>query len=96
MTWRLVVRPLARLQIAEAADWYDAQSRRLGEEFPQAVEQRLEAIGNNPHQHQVPRGDLRRAIVRPFPYLIVYAVSGDEVIIFRCVHARRDQRRLPT
>jgi plasmid stabilization system protein ParE len=95
MTWRLIVRPLARLQIAEAADWYDAQSRHLGDEFLQAVERRLEAIANNPHQYQLLRGDLRRAIVRPFPYLIVYAVSEPEVTVFRCVHARRDQRRWP-
>jgi hypothetical protein len=55
----------------------------------------LEAIANNPHQYQILRGDLRRAIVRPFPYLIVYAISEREVIVFRCVHARRDQRRWP-
>ena len=95
MTWNLIVRPLARLQIGEAADWDDAQSRRLGEEFLKAVEQRLGAIGENPQQYQVLRGDLRRAIVRPFPYLIVYALSEPDVLILRCVHARRDQRRWP-
>jgi plasmid stabilization system protein ParE len=67
----------------------------LGDDFLQAIEQRLETISNNPHQYQLLRGDLRRAIVRPFPYLIVYAISKDEVIVLRCVHARRDQRRWP-
>jgi plasmid stabilization system protein ParE len=94
MTWSLIVRPLARLQIAEAADWYDAQSRHLGDEFLQAVERRLEAIANNPHQYQLLRGDLRRAIDRPFP-TSSSMLSESEGIILRCVHARRDQRRWP-
>ena len=93
MTWKLVVRPRARLQIAEAFDWYNSQAEGLADDFLRDVERSLEVIWHNPYQYQVLRGDLRRATLRRFPYMIVYAVVDDEVIVLRCVHGRRDPRR---
>jgi plasmid stabilization system protein ParE len=95
MTWKLVVRLLARLQIAEAADWYDSQSIGAGDKFLHALDSRVEAICQNPYQYQSLRGELRRATLRPFPYMVIYAVQGDEVVILRCIHGRRDPRQWP-
>jgi plasmid stabilization system protein ParE len=90
MNWELIVRPRARLQIAEATDWYDTQAPGRGDECLHAIEEVINSIGRNPYQY---RGELRRAVLRRFPYLIIYAISGDEVVVLRCVHARRDPRR---
>ena len=93
MNWELIIRPRARLQIAEAIDWYDTQAAGRGDDFLNAIEEVINSIGSNPYQYQVLRGELRRAVLRRFPYLIIYAISGDEVVVLRCVHARRDPRR---
>ena len=93
MSWKPIVRPRARLQIAEATDWYDSQTTGLGEDFLHAFENTLESICRNPYQYEVLRGDLRRAVLHRFPYLVIYAVSEDEVIVLRCVHAHRDPQR---
>jgi toxin ParE1/3/4 len=95
MTWKLAVRPLARLQMAEAADWYDSQSRGLGDAFLRAAERTLEAICDNPYQYQVLRGDLRRATLRPFPYMFVYGLADNDIVVLRCLHGRRDPKRWP-
>jgi len=93
MNWNPIIRPRARLQIAEAIDWYDSQIPGRGDDFLRSFEGTIESICRNPYQYQVLRGDLRRAVLRRFPYLIIYAVAGDEVIVLRCVHAHRDPRR---
>jgi toxin ParE1/3/4 len=93
MSWRPAIRPRARLQIAEATDWYDNQSPGRGDDFLRSLQDTIESICRNPYQYQVLRGELRRALLRRFPYLIIYAVSGDEVTVLRCVHTHRDPRR---
>ncbi|MGD0023740.1 MAG: type II toxin-antitoxin system RelE/ParE family toxin [Xanthobacteraceae bacterium] len=93
MNWKPIIRPRARLQIAEATDWYDSQTPGRGDDFLRLIEDTIESVCRNPYQYQVLRGDLRRAVLRRFPYLIIYAVSEDEVIVLRCVHAHRDPRR---
>jgi plasmid stabilization system protein ParE len=93
MNWELIIRPRARLQIAEAIDWYDTQAAGRGDDFLNAIEEGINSIGRNPYQYQALRGELRRAVLRRFPYLIIYAISRDEVVVLRCVHARRDPRR---
>lgn len=80
MNWKPVIRPRARLQIAEATDWYDSQAPGRGDDFLHSFQDAIEAISRNPYQYQVLRGDLQRAVMRRFPYLIIYAVSEDEVV----------------
>jgi plasmid stabilization system protein ParE len=93
MNWKPTIRPRARLQIAEAIDWYDSQEPGRGDDFLGSLQDTIESICHNPHQYQVLRGDLRRAVLRRFPYLVIYGVVDDEVIVLRCVHAHRDPRR---
>jgi toxin ParE1/3/4 len=38
---------------------------------------------------------LRRVVVHPFPYLIIYAVTDDEVVIHRVRHAARGLSSIP-
>jgi plasmid stabilization system protein ParE len=93
MTWNPVIRPRARLQIADAADWYDRETPGRGDEFLRSLHDTIDSICRNPYQYQVLRGELRRAVLHKFPYLIIYAVSGEEVTVLRCVHGRSDPRR---
>jgi toxin ParE1/3/4 len=95
MTWRLFVRQRARLDIAEAIDWYDERSPGRGEHFLRALDEALQKLQENPLQYQLVRGELRRSLLRPYPYNLVYAVEDDEIIVLRCLHARRDPRRWP-
>jgi toxin ParE1/3/4 len=79
MTRRLVFRPRARLEIAEAFDWYEDQKRGLGDEFLRSVEAMLEMIGGNPEQYQTIRGDVRRTTLHDFsvPHLLFGLGRGD-------------------
>lgn len=92
MTWTAIIRPRARLQIAEAADWYDSQSSGRGDDFLRSFQETIEVICRNPYQFQVLRGELRRVVLRRFPYIVIYAVSESEVTVLRCVHSRRHPR----
>jgi toxin ParE1/3/4 len=92
MTRRLIVTAQAQAEIAEASDWYDAQSRQAGSDFLRAVNTALDAVVQNPLQYQVVLRRGRRAPVGIFPYGLFYRVSDDEVVVVGCLHGSRHPR----
>jgi plasmid stabilization system protein ParE len=38
-------------------------------------------------------GEARRAVLRRFPYSVIYAVREDEIVVIACFHGRRDPKR---
>lgn len=60
MTPRLFVRRAARVDIAEAFQWYEARSTGLGHEFLRAVRVAFAAIERAPEQFPVAVDDIRK------------------------------------
>jgi plasmid stabilization system protein ParE len=89
---RLVVRKAAEADIAEAARWYEQRSPGLGSEFLRAVEVTLAEIGRMLASYPLVRGNARRALLRRFPYIVVFVATADFVSVIACLHARRDPR----
>lgn len=89
---RLQFRPQARLDILDARQWYESQSRGLGSEFARAVDAAAAGILRFPASNRRVRGDVRKAILRRFPYSLLYVAAPDEVTVLACFHHRRDPR----
>lgn len=94
MSRRLIVRPLAARDLREAQDWYDEQRPGLGDEFRAAVDLQLARVLERPQLYPVVYRDVRRAILRRFPYLLYFGLNGDEIVLLACLHGRRDPARL--
>jgi len=96
MSWRVVVRPEAGVDVAEAAAWYDSQQGGLGDEFREGVIQVLDSLVENPwlNSRRHPRKDIRWRYPDRFPYRIIYEVRELEktVIVAAVLHAARDNR----
>jgi plasmid stabilization system protein ParE len=90
MTPRFVFRAEARAELLAAREWYAAQSPGLDLEFARAVEAALAAVARYPEAYPAVDGDIRRAIVRRFPYQLLYYRRGDQLILLACYHHRRD------
>jgi plasmid stabilization system protein ParE len=87
---RLVFRTQADRELAEAIQWYKERDLRVATDFVETVERILQAIQNNPFQYQAIEGDVRSAMLRHFPYKIVYQITKIELIILSCFHTARD------
>ena len=92
MTPRLRFRKRARAELLGARDWYEAQASGLGLEFAQAVDDTLELVLRMPEAFTPLRGDVRQVVLQRFPYTILFADEGDEVVVLTVHH----QRRAPT
>ena len=81
--------PQARLELREAAAYYGLESEALRERFLLAVEEALEQVLAHPEAAGVVRADIRRHLLRRFPYGLLYAIRGSEVRILAVMHQRR-------
>jgi len=93
VTPRFVVRPEARDELLEAQAWYEQRAAGLGAAFARAVEAAVESLHRAPQQYPVVHRDIRRVLLRRFPYAIFYRATEDEIIVLAVFHLARDPAR---
>jgi plasmid stabilization system protein ParE len=89
----------ARQELIEAHNWYENESPGLGHRFLAALDVTVRRILENPLQFPVIYKNIRRALLRRFPYALMFIVETDESItVIACFHGSRDpmqwQRRV--
>lgn len=85
--------PAATEDLDAAGEWYDAQLPGLGLDLIDSVERAIELILQQPAAWQrdsvVSSREIRRFVMRRFPFSIVYYVVDDIVRIVAIAHAKR-------
>ena len=78
----LLIARAAQDDIRAAALWYEQQQQGLGAEFINDIDKSLIRIENAPMQFPFRYLDMRRALVRRFPYAVYFEVlrSGDNLV----------------
>jgi plasmid stabilization system protein ParE len=82
----------AAVDIQDAFEWYDMQRAGLGEEFGAALALTFDLIQLIPEAGPLVHGDLRRLLLRRFPYAIYYRLTDDRIEVRACLHQRRHAR----
>ncbi|WP_017325580.1 type II toxin-antitoxin system RelE/ParE family toxin [Synechococcus sp. PCC 7336] len=93
MSYALLIRPEAELDIQDAYQFYEERDRGLGSEFVRAIDACFSKIGRHPLACPLVHRQIRRALVRKFPYCIFYIVENNKIIVIACFHAKRDPQR---
>lgn len=73
-----------------AGQYYNRQVPGLGESFLDEVEAGINKILAAPSTWRVVEADVRRCLVRRFPYGIYYTIENDIVVIWAVKHLHRD------
>ena len=76
MKYHIVVRHLAERDLEEAEDWYNEQQFGLGSEFRGAISDLFGRLSDNPGIYPRVYGDVHRAVLRRFPYLVYFLIEG--------------------
>lgn len=80
--------------IARAHGWYEERRDGWGAVFEAEVIACCRYIAQTPQGFPKAYGSFRRIGMKRFPYVLIYRVIGEEVIIFRVLHGRRDRDKL--
>ncbi|XZN96510.1 MAG: type II toxin-antitoxin system RelE/ParE family toxin [Microcoleus sp.] len=92
MNYALVFRPEVREELDEAYNWYESQQVGLGDDFLDSVDETLNRICQIPESYPVVYRDVRRSVVRRFPYAVYYRIVSSRVIVTAIFHSRRDPK----
>jgi plasmid stabilization system protein ParE len=90
----LRLRPEARLDLQVAARWYEAQEQGLGRKFLDEVRRTLQRIRTNPEAYPLGYRGTRRALIRRFPYGVIYlpVAELDAIVVLAVLHCGRDPK----
>ena len=86
--------PEAEAELAEARVWYGLQRDGLDATLMRRIDETLQRIVEAPNTYPLVYRQLRRAVVRQFPFAIFYEPTPDEIRVFAVYHSRRDPKRL--
>jgi plasmid stabilization system protein ParE len=86
----IALRAEAEAEFDEAFDWYETQSTGLGVAFAGEVQRVFDRLAVHPLMHAVVFADIRKAVVRRFPYCVFYRPHADRVEVIAVFHTRRD------
>jgi plasmid stabilization system protein ParE len=92
MTYRLIIRPEAEMELAEAFDWYERGVPGLGTDFLSATDVVIHSILTNPFQYPLIYKSIRRSLLRRFPYQVLFLTEEDTIIIVAVFHGARNPR----
>ena len=90
MSYKLILRQEAERDLVEAYKWYEEKVPGLGTDFLAVIERALESIQQNPARFPIIYRNVRRALMRRFPYGIFYFLEGENIIVLGVMHTARN------
>jgi plasmid stabilization system protein ParE len=84
--------PAARLEFAEAYEWYAARSSRAAQDFVNEIDRQVVRIAKNAEAFPIAVADVRRVRLRRFPYNLYFREADGMCFVVACFHGSRDPR----
>ncbi len=85
-----VFHPEAAQEFEESVRYYRDRGRVLGDRFASEVRGAIQRILASPGRWRVLEEDVRRCIVRVFPYSVLYTVEAEFILITAIMHGKRE------
>ena len=80
---------LAKIEFEDARAWYRDIRPELGRAFTSEVRTATQRMVLMPLMYPLELGDIRRCVLRQFPYTLRYAVRGDLIVVVAVSHQHR-------
>ena len=92
MSFEIIIRSEAEVEMMDAFDWYEKRAKGLGSEFLLAVDAAFQSILRNPRQYPIIHKAVRRALLRRFPHEIFFIPEENRVVVIAVFHAKRNPK----
>lgn len=89
MKGRLDFHRLADQELNDAAQYYERESMGLGLAFLTEVERSVEMILQHPEAAPAVLGNVRRTLLRRFPYGVLYSIKPNGIRILAIMNLKR-------
>jgi len=79
----------AQAELDDAFEWYEAQQKNLGVQFINEFEAAIKRISIYPESYVLIDNEIRRCLIKRFPYGILYGIQSDTIVIIAVAHLHR-------
>lgn len=79
----------AQTELDQAFEWYESQQKDLGVQFLNELDAAVRRIITYPESYVLIGKELRRCLVKRFPYGILYGIDADKIIVVAVAHLHR-------
>ena len=86
---RVSFNPFAERELNDAARYYEIKCPGLGSRFLEEAERCLSTIVEYPESAPVLQGDIRRQLMRSFPYGLLYTIKPDFIRVLAVMNLHR-------
>ena len=88
----IIFHPIAQDDLSQAIEFYEHQVHGLGVLFSKEVSQVIDLIILYPEGHQLITKHTRKCTLRKFPYMILYGIINNTIVISAIAHQHRHPR----
>jgi len=94
MKGTLIFSSIATTELKDAVKWYEAKTEGLGEDLNKEISNKIESILNYPNRYSIHKGYYREAVVKKFPYLVVYRYNKfkNQITVTSIFHTSRNPK----
>lgn len=92
MRYTVRYKAAAAAEVVNAITWYAQPEIDQASAFLRELERTEVHLASNPALYQRVEDEIRRAIMRRFPYSLFYVIEGGEVIVLACMHQQQKPR----
>jgi len=89
MSFRLIISPAVKQEIAEAFAWYAERNSQAADNFREEVLAAFGLIAQHPERFPLWGDVVRRFVMKHYPYAVYYSVGDQVVNILAVGHNRR-------
>jgi hypothetical protein len=94
MSYTLHFRPEIEKDLITGYLWYEEKTKGLGEEFLRVFYAQVKGISENPLLFRKVRKEIRRGILKKFPYAVYFQIENQEIVVFGLFHCARNPDNL--
>lgn len=82
--------PEAEAEFVNSIDYYEGIEKNLGYDFAVEVYSTIERIVSHPQAWPIIETDIRRALVKRFPFGVLYSEEAEGIFIVAMMHLHRN------
>jgi len=95
MVYKLILKPEAENDLGEAIEYYQSKRKGLGLKFLKCVQKFFDRITKNPLHYPLKSNQFREAYIQKFPYVIIYEIIDNEIVVFSVFNAHQNPTKKP-
>ncbi len=95
MKYDLIIKEEALADMQSAYNYYEDRKKGLGLRFVDNLDDCFERLKLYPYHYQIRRKPYREALLKVFPYLVIYEIEDENIIVFAVFNTSRNPIKKP-